>query len=549
MPGLDHPRTGAEMLVRRLRDHGVRHVFGYPGGQLTPIYDALYREPAIRHILARDEQAAAFMADGYARATGRPGVCFAVCGPGVYNAATPLATAYTDSVPMVLISGQIATSGLGLRSGFYHENDQLSAMATLTKWRTRIEHPAPLLRPRLPTRNLGRSLDDAFSKATSLRPGPVLVEVPLDVQRAECGGQPLPPLTRPTPPPEPRPEDFDALTRLLDTWRKPLLMAGGGVINSGAETPLAQLAERLGAPVFTTFMGKCALSSEHPLKVGLPWSRATSDLTDMRPFISPLFTEADGLLAIGCRFTQATTASWALKPPALAQIDIDPAEIGRHYPVALGIQADAGQALRGLLKALPAKSRTPWAPPAPAREPWRLPGLDLLPPLRQSLPRDAIVVADITRLAYIMLAEFPVYQPRTFLHPAGFVAMGYGIPAALGAKAALPERTVVTVVGDGCFLMCGMELATAVQEKLPIVIVLINDSSLTLIKALQQRRFDSRYIGVDLLNPDFGQFARAFGVRCWQVTSEEAFARALREAIASGETALVEVQLPRPLAT
>src|SRR5262249_50046121 len=158
-----------------------------------------------------------------------------------------------------------------------------------------------------------------------------------------------------------------------------------------------------------------------------------------------------------------------------------------------------------------AKARDPWARPAPAREPWRLPGLDLVGPLRQALPRDAIVVADVTRLGYILLAEFPVYQPRTVLHPAGFVAMGYGIPAALGAKAAFPERTVVSVVGDGCFLMSGMELATAVQEDLPIVVVLVNDSSLTLIKALQQRRYEGRYLGVDLRNPDFGRFARAFG--------------------------------------
>jgi acetolactate synthase-1/2/3 large subunit len=322
-------------------------------------------------------------------------------------------------------------------------------------------------------------------------------------------------------------------------------MAGGGVVSAGAESLLAQVAERLGAPVFTTFMGKAALSSEDPLKVGLPWSRATSDLTDMRPYLSPLFAEANGLVAIGCRFTQATTASWALKLPPLVQIDIDAAEIGRHYPVLFGVHADAGQTLKALLPHLPTRPRPPWARPAPATQPWRLPGLDLVAPLRKALPRDAIVVADITRLSYILLAEFPVYEPRTFLHPAGFVAMGYGIPAALGAKAALPQRAVVTVVGDGCFLMCGMELATAVQEKLPIVVVLLNDGSLTLIKAIQQRRYEGRFVGVDLRNPDFALFARAFGVRAWQVDSDAAFARALDEALASGEPALIDVRLPR----
>jgi acetolactate synthase-1/2/3 large subunit len=164
--------------------------------------------------------------------------------------------------------------------------------------------------------------------------------------------------------------------------------------------------------------------------------------------------------------------------------------------------------------------------------------------LRQELPRDAIVVADITRLSYILLAEFPVYEPRSFLHPAGFVPMGYGLPAALGAKAACPDRVVAAVVGDGCFQMTGMELATAVQEKLPVIVILINDSCLTLIKAIQQRRYENRFIGVDLANPDFGLLAQAFGVRHWRVETDEAFARALREAVELGETCLVEVWLP-----
>src|SRR5262249_38766165 len=186
----------------------------------------------------------------------------------------------------------------------------------------------------------------------------------------------------------------------------------------GAEPLLVQLDDRLGAPVFHTLMGKAAFPSSHPLKQGLPWRRATSDLTNMAALMSPLFAEADGLLAVGCRFTQAATGNWVLKlPPALAQIDIDAAEIGRHYPVTLGIHADAGRALRRLLAPLPAGARAPWAAPSPPQEPWQLPGLNLLGALRRALPRDAILAADITRLTYILLAEFPVEQPRTFLHP------------------------------------------------------------------------------------------------------------------------------------
>jgi acetolactate synthase-1/2/3 large subunit len=528
------PHTAADRLVQHLRAHGVRHVFGYPGGQLTPVYDALAREPAIRHLLARHEQAAAFMADGYARATGRPGVCLAVCGPGVYNAATPMATAYTDSVPLVLISGQIATRGLGLRSGFYHENDQLGALATMTKWRTRVGQAD----------DIPAAVDRAFQEATGGRPGPVLVEIPLDVQRAAC-----PPVELVPPRPSAAPSELPAagvagLAKLVGGWRRPLLLVGGGVTAAGAEAELASLAERLGAPVFHTFMGKAALSADHPLKAALPWYRATSDLTDMASYFSPLFAQADGLLAVGCRFTQAATGGWTLPlPPSLAQIDVDPEELGRHYPVSVGVCADARLALDALLAALPPGKREPWALPVPPREPWRLPGLDLVGPLRRVLPRDAVVVADITRLSYILLAEFPVYEPRSFLHPAGFVAMGYGLPAALGAKAALPGRTVAAVVGDGCFLMSGMELATAVQEKLPVIVILINDSSLTLIKAIQQRRYEGRFLGVDLVNPDFQLFARAFGVRFWRVLSDVGFEPALREAVEAGEPALIEVML------
>jgi acetolactate synthase-1/2/3 large subunit len=529
----DSPRTGADALVRRLRDHGVRHIFGYPGGQLTPIYDALYREPSIRHFLARHEQAAAFMADGYARATGKPGICLAVCGPGVFNAATPLATAFTDSVPVLLISGQIPTRGHGLRSGFYHENEQLAACQTMTKRAIHAEKVEDVV----------PALDRAFAALVAGRPGPVLFEVPLDVLRADwpSGDWPSPPAT--LLPPDPDPADIKRLAGLVRSWRRPLLLAGGGVVSAGAEAALMRFAERLGAPVFHTAMGKSAVPADHALTAGLPWHRATSDLTNMADCFSPLFSGADGLLAVGCRFTQLATGTWTMPlPKSVAQVDIDRDEIGRHYPVAAGVCADARLALEALLDQLPPEPRAPWAKPEPSREPWRLPGMDLVAPLRRVLPRDAIVAADITRLGYILLADFPVHQPRTFLHPAGFVAMGHGLPAALGAKAAFPDRPVVAILGDGCFQMCGMELATAVQERLPVVSIVVNDGALTLIKAIQQRRYESRFLGVDLLNPDFGTFAQAFGVRYWRADNDAAFEAALREALAADAPALIEVR-------
>jgi thiamine pyrophosphate-dependent acetolactate synthase large subunit-like protein len=456
-----------------------------------------------------------------------------VCGPGVFNALTPLATAFTDSVPVLLLSGQVPRAGRDPRSGYYHENDQFGVCARVTKWQARVEEPVQLV----------PLLDQAWVALNTGRPGPVLVEVPLDVLRAEAPTAPWPSPPLLPNPPAPSPADMDVLARLVAGWQRPLLLAGGGVVSAGAETLFVQLAERLGAPMIHTAMGKCSFPASHPLATGMPWNRATSDVSNMGPFFTPLFAEADGLLAVGCRFTQLATGSWSLQlPPSVVQVDIDPQELGRHYPVQLGIAADARETLRSLLPVLPPEQRRPWAGRPSRGEPWRLPGPDLVAPLRRVLPRDGIVSADVTRLAYILMAELPLDCPRTFLHPAGSVAMGYGIPAALGARAAWPERAVVAVVGDGCFLMSGMELATAVQEKLPIVVVLVNDNSLTLIKATQQRKFSERYIAVDLHNPDFGLFARAFGVRYWRADTDADFEVALRAALTADEPALVEVR-------
>jgi acetolactate synthase-1/2/3 large subunit len=529
----DRMPTGADLLVRRLHENGVRHIFGYPGGPLTPLYDALYHEPRIRHVLPRDEQAAAFMADGYARVTGQPGVCLAVCGPGVYNAATPLATAYSDSQPVLLVSGQVPASRHGLRSGYYHENEQRAACAHFTKAQFAVADTASLL----------MQLDRAWLALLEGRPGPVLLDVPVEVLRTEMPSQPLPSPPTTLAPPAPRAADVEALAALISGWKRPLLLAGGGVLSAGAEDELMRLASRLGAPVLHSLMGKSAFPADHPLAAGLTWKRATSDATGMADFMSPLLAEADGLLAIGCRFTQVTTGTWDLRPPAsLAQIDIDPAELGRHYPVARAVRGVARRTLEALLAALPPRPRQRWAQ-VPVLEPPKLAGLDLVSILRRVLPREAVVAADVTRLAYQMLIAFPVYLPRTFLHPAAAVSMGYALPAALGAKTALPDRPVVAVMGDGGFQMTGMELATAVQEKLPVVVVVINDGALTLIKALQQRRYGGRFLGVDLRNPDFGLFARAFGVRHWAVDSDAGFEKALREALDAGEPGLVEVRL------
>ena len=530
----DPLHTVARQVISRLAELGVSHIFGYPGGQITPLYDAIYNQSAIRHVLARDEQAAGFMADGYARASGRPGVCLTVCGPGVFNAATPLATAFTDSVPMLLLTGQIPTAGAGLRSGYYHENQQADACATFTKRRFRITSSDEAL----------SMVDQAFALASHGRPGPSFLEIPLDVLKEESS---LPTTTlfpfhatRLVP----KGTFGSKMAELVASWKKPVILAGGGVLSAHATDALRMVAKRLNAPVFHTLNGKSAFPADHPLHAGLPWTKATSDLVGMESFFSPLLAQADGMLAVGCRFTQATTGNWTWpSPPSLLHIDVDASELGRHYAPALGVHADARLALEVLLDHLPPEPRMPWSTHQALKADLSFHGLDLLGAMRRLLPRDAIVAADVTRLAYQMLTQFPVFVPRTFLHPAGFVSMGYAMPAALGAKAAFPDRAVVAVTGDGGFLMSGMELASAVQEKLPIVVVLVNDNCLSLIKSTQERHFGGRHIGVDLKNPDFCAFAAAFGVRAWRVRNDAQFAAALEAAINLGTPALVEVAL------
>ncbi len=237
-----------------------------------------------------------------------------------------------------------------------------------------------------------------------------------------------------------------------------------------------------------------------------------------------------------------STGSWALRPPPLVQIDIDPEEIGRHYPVERGLVADARTALAALLDVLPPAPRSPWAPSRAPRKPWRLPGMDLVGPIRRALPADAVVSADVTRLAYVMMVELPLDVPRTWLHPAGSVAMGYGLPAALGACAGLPGRKVLAVAGDGGLMMSALELATAVQERLPIVVLLVNDNSLTLIRATQERRYQSRFLAVDLHNPDFGRLAAAFGVAYDRPADDDALETSLRRALEGDGPSLIEVR-------
>ena len=536
--------TGGKLVVECLKAHGVKVIFGMPGGHTTGIYDALYGENQIRHILVRNEQAGAFMADGYARATGEVGVCLTTAGPGATNASTGIAAAYSDSVPVLLISGQVKSDAADKEKGYYHEMDQLSFFKPITKWNARAET----------VNDIPQVLKKAFAMLKTGRPRPVHVEVPIDVIADESDLEVQATVYREYKGKRQFPSAYSIAeaSEILASSELPLIIAGGGVISADASEELIELAELLNAQVITTPMGKGAIPADHPLHAGLTWHQLTADLGNMHDMVTPLPGLSDAALAVGCRFTQLATGDWVLKvPKTLIQIDIDETEIGKNYPVKVGIVADAKVALQKLIEELKRrglKESNHWESvkariPKPKR--WAMEGWDIIPILRETLKCDAIVAADITRPGYMMLANFDVYQPRTFLHSVTFIALGHGFPAALGAKVAYPERQVVAVCGDGGFMMTCQEMATAVQDGINVVVIVINDHALTAIKSLQDRHYGGRHIAIDLQNPDFVKLAESFGARGLRVERIEQFKPAITEALDADVPVLVEIVASR----
>src|SRR5438128_2501757 len=347
---------------------------------------------------------------------------------------------------------------------------------------------------------------------------------------------------------EPTSAEIQRAADVLRQARRPLIFAGGGVIAAEAWKELVEVAELLQAPVLMSPMGKGAIPADHPLCGGMTFTWVTADLQNMEKSISPLAAMADAALAVGFRFSQLATVNYMLPvPEVLVQVDIDAAEIGANYDVSTGILSDAKVALRQLRDALKKDTpRAPWMPDS-ARPQKRIDvGPASRPPVdwwdrREVLDRDAIVAADIARSGYALVGQFPAYEPRTFMHSASFIAMGHAFPAALGAKVAFPGRQVVSVSGDGCFLMTGQELATAVQHGINVVAIIVNDHCLTGIAALQDTHYNGRRIGVELHNPDFVRLAESFGALGLRVVRPEEFKPALQEALQAERPALIEI--------
>ncbi len=486
--------TGARLLVEALKDEGVKYVFGYPGGAVLPVYDEIYDETDVEHILVRHEQGAAHAADGYARVTGEPGVCMATSGPGATNLVTGIATAYMDSSPVIAIPGPIPTSMIG--NDAFQEVDAVGVFMPITKHNYQVTDPA----------DVPRVVKEAFLVATKGRPGPVHIDLPKDVQESETDAEVprkvhvegLRVVTRG------HPRQIKRAAELLAEAERPVILAGGGCVISGAQRELMELAELLGAPVATTLMGKGAFPETHPLALGMAGMHGTKAA-------NYALTECDVLLAVGCRFSDRTTGDpEGFAPDAkVIHVDIDPAEIGKNIEPDVPIVGDAKSVLRELVKELRGRKslreRTKWGerieelkrevemPPEDWEEEARVSPKHLVRALYDALKDvDHVVVTDVGQNQMWMARYFPVEEPRSFISSGGLGTMGFGLPAAMGAKVGAPEKEVVAVLGDGGFLMTAQELATAVDNDIPIKAFVMDNRLLGMVAQWQRLFYEER---------------------------------------------------------
>ncbi len=513
--------NGADVLVERLFHHGVRTIFGMPGSHSTALYDAIRRHGQLRTILVRNEQAGAFMADGYARVTGRPGVVCTTAGPGATNALTGIAEAWADSIPVLLLAGQVNHDRLHEECGNYHEINLEAIFAPCTKYCTTLmAHDQTV-----------GAVDRAFVAMGTGRPRPTALFLPQDLM-ADDAGDVVP--IAPTFPdleigyPE---DDLRKAAQALAQCKRPIVLAGGGAVTANAWLDLFRLVQKLDCPLITTLNGKGILDERDPYSLGHARSARGKAALD----------NADGMLAIGCRFTEVMTGFRTMKvPPRLIQIDVDATQIGINHPVEIGIVADARVAVKALTDLLPADRKSGWgsrwekARATPIAQPeW------MIETLRAELPEEAVVFTDASEMAYRMHTDFPAYRPRTFFYPSNYIALGWGFPAAIGAAVALTDRPIVSVSGDGGFLMTAQELATAARYQLKVIAIVHNDSTYGAIKNLQRTRHGGRFLDTDLNNPDFARFAGAFDIPFARAPDAGSFAASLRQALMrKGPTAI-----------
>jgi len=538
---------GSDAILRALEAEGVDVAFGIPGGAILPLYDAFARGTSVRHVLARHEQGAGHMAEGYARASAKVGVAIATSGPGATNLVTPIADAWMDSTPLVCITGQVRSSLIGTDA--FQETDATGITLPIVKHSWLVQH----------VEELPHVLKAAFHLARTGRCGPVLVDVAKDVQEAELDFHypDEPDLPGWRPPASVHPRQIEAAARAIATAEKPILYVGGGTINAGACAELRELAEAGGIPVVTTLMAKGAFPDSHPLCYGQPGMHGSK-------YANLALNRGDLVVAVGARFDDRVTGKLSAfaAGATVIHLDIDPAEIGKLRHADIPVVGPLTHALAALAE----RVRELRAGNGRGAERWRA----LLDEWREEFPYryaragdwlkpqavlealrdlaagrgDVVWTTGVGQHQMWAMQYLVCDEPRTFVTSGGLGTMGYGLPAAIGAKAARPDATVVCVDGDGCFQMTSQELATSVLERLPVVVVIVNNGWLGMVRQWQELFYDERFSQTHLTHqvPDYAKLAEAYGAAGFTVASEDELPEALEEAVACGRTAVVDAR-------
>ncbi len=541
--------SGGFALMDALHRHGVSHIFGYPGGAILPIYDELHKAESrgwLKHILVRHEQGGTHAADAYARATGKVGVCFGTSGPGATNLVTGIATAQMDSVPMVVITGQVPRAAIGTDA--FQETDIFGITLPIVKHSWVVRDP----------RDIGRIVAEAFLIASTGRPGPVLIDVPKDVGIEQFDYVPVEPGSAIPAgfrlPPAPEPAAIDAALELIRQARRPLLYVGGGAISGNAHDQVAALAERFRLPVTTTLMGKGAFDEKHPLAVGMLGMHGTA-------YANFAVTECDLLIATGARFDDRVTGRLdGFAPRAqVIHIDIDAAEMGKTRLPDVAVVSDVKAALEALLAASSGetsegrteawlerintwKHHYPLVVPSPEGQ---IAPQEVVVALRELAP-DAFYTTDVGQ-HQMWAAQFLHNGPRRWISSAGLGTMGFGMPAAMGVQTAFPDAQVICVAGDASILMNIQELGTLAQYDLPVKVVVLNNGWQGMVRQWQESFYEERYSASEMTGgmPDFPALAQAFGVRGVRITEREQLRSQLAEALAHPGPAFIEVAVRR----
>ena len=537
---LDSPKSGSDLVLETLRDLGIDTIFGYPGGAVLPLYDAIYNFKGIRHILGRHEQGCLHEAEGYAKSTGKLGVAVVTSGPGATNAITGIVDAMSDSVPILVFTGQVARAGIGKDA--FQEADIVGITMPITKYNYQVRETA----------DIPRIITEAVHIATTGRPGPVVIDLPKDVSALETDFIYSPEIDLPSYQPTLEPNDMQIkkILKQLSKAKKPVLLAGGGISYAEAAAELNEFAERYQIPVVTSLLGQGTIATSHPLFLGMGGMHGS--------FAANIaMTEADFMISIGCRFDDRLTGNpkTFAKNAKVAHIDIDPAEIGKIIAVDIPVVGDAKKALQQLLAEPIVRNNTEKWIEKVTKDKNRVRSYDkkervvqpqaVIERVGELTNGDAIVVTDVGQHQMWTAQYYPYQNERQLVTSGGLGTMGFGVPAAIGAKIANPDKEVVLFVGDGGFQMTNQELAILNIYKIPIKVIMLNNHSLGMVRQWQEAFYDGRTSEsvFDSL-PDFQLMAQAYGIKNYKFDNPETLEKDL-EVIMEDEPMFIEVDISR----